>query len=143
MKLVIPSATLSFEAGLAAVEAAVRKGREMDRKVNAAVVDPGGNLVAFLRCPGAPLPSASIAQDKAFTSASFGLPTSGWGPVVQGNDALRAGLLARDRVVMFGGGLPVVINGEVVAGIGVSGASEQEDETCAQAGLDALGPPNG
>lgn len=143
MKLVSPSAILTSEAGLAAVEAAVRKGTGMGRKINAAVVDPGGNLVAFLRCPGAPLPSASIAQDKAFTSASFGLPTSGWGPVVEGNDALRAGLQARDRVVMFGGGLPMVIAGEVVAGIGVSGASEQEDEACAQAGLDALGLTSG
>ena len=139
MDLVCPSATLNFEAGLAAVAAAVGKGVELDRKVNAAVVDPGGNLVAFLRCAGAPLHSASIAQDKAFTSAGFGLSTAGWGPVIGDNEILRAGLQARDRLVMFGGGLPIVVNGEVVAGIGVSGASEHEDEVCARAGLDALG----
>jgi uncharacterized protein GlcG (DUF336 family) len=143
MELVSPSAILTSRAGLAAVEAAVAKGVGLGRRVNAAVVDTGGNLVAFLRCPGAPLPSASIAQDKAYTSASFGLSTAGWRPVVEGNEALRAGLQARDRLVMFAGGLPIVINGEVVAGIGVSGASEQEDEACARAGLNALGLSDG
>lgn len=143
MDLVSPSAILTSRAGLAAVEAAVAKGVELGRRVNAAVVDTGGNLVAFLRCEGAPLLSASIARDKAFTSASFGLSTAGWEPVIQGNEALRAGLQARERLVMFAGGLPVVIDGQVVAGIGVSGASEQEDEACARAGLNALGLDDG
>lgn len=139
MELVKTSACLTFEAALAAVAAAVQKGVELDRKINASVVDVGGNPIAFVRNPGAPLHSASIAEDKAFTSASFGLATSGWGVVVGDNELLKGGLMARDRLVMFGGGLPIVVNGEIVGGIGVSGASEEEDEMCAKAGLAALG----
>ena len=101
MKVVEPSTCLTFEAGLAAVQAAVRTGLEMERPINAAVVDTGGHLLAFLRAPGAPLHSISIAEDKAFTSASFGLATSKWGAVVAGDDMLRDGLMVRDRLVMF------------------------------------------
>jgi uncharacterized protein GlcG (DUF336 family) len=139
MNLVTSSAVLTFEAGLAAVESAVRKALEFDTKVNAAVVDVGGNLLAFVRNPGAFVHSASIAQDKAFTAASFGFATSNWGAIVSGNDMLRDGLMQRDRLVMIGGGLPIVVDGQVVGGIGVSGASEEQDEMCAQAGLCALG----
>lgn len=139
MNIVTPGLNLTCEAALAAVAASVRKGQDLDRKINAAVVDAGGNLLAFVRNPGAPLHSISIAEDKAYTSASFGLATSGWAPVVEGNELLKGGLMARDRLVMFGGGLPIVIDGQIVGGIGVSGASEEEDELCAQAGLDALG----
>lgn len=139
MELVQPSATLTFEAALAAVEAAVKKGEALGVKVNASVVDAGGHPVAFGRNPGAPLHSISIAEDKAFTSASFGLATSGWAPVVEGNDLLKGGLMARERLVMFGGGLPIVVDGQRVGGIGVSGATEEQDEECAKAGLAALG----
>jgi len=139
MQLVAASARLTFEAGMAAVNAAIARGQKMGRNVNAAVVDGGGNLLAFGRMPGAPLHSASIAEDKAFTSASFGLATSQWGGVVEGDDLLRDGLMSRDRLVMFAGGLPIVVDGHAVGGIGVSGASAEEDEMCAMAGLEALG----
>ncbi|MBB4301279.1 uncharacterized protein GlcG (DUF336 family) [Rhodobium orientis] len=139
MKVVEPSTCLTFEAGLAAVQAAVRTGLEMERPINAAVVDTGGHLLAFLRAPGAPLHSISIAEDKAFTSASFGLATSKWGAVVAGDDMLRDGLMVRDRLVMFAGGLPISVDGKIVGGIGVSGASAEEDEICATAGLKAIG----
>ncbi len=109
-------------------------------RINVAVVDASGVLASFLRMPGAPLHSVEIAIDKAYTAVSFGLATSQWSAVLQQHSsAVREGLVLRPRFVAFGGGLPVIENGQRIAGIGVSGGSEQQDEACARAGLAVLG----
>ena len=123
-----------------AVRASVAHAASLGLRINVAVVDPGGNLAAFLRMPGAFLHSIDIAIDKAYTAASFGLPTSQWHAALQQHsDAVRDGLLRRPRFVAFGGGLPITENGQRIGGIGVSGGSEEQDEACAQAGLIAIG----
>jgi len=96
-------------------------------------------MAGFLRMPGAFLHSIDIAIDKAYTSASFGFPTSQWMKVLESDTALRAGLPLRPRLVIFGGGLPIVEIGVRIGGIGVSGGSADEDEECARAGLKAIG----
>ena len=104
------------------------------------LVDAAGVLAAFVRMPGAPLHSIDIAIDKAYTAASFGLPTGQWPEVLATHSAaVRDGIVLRPRFVAFGGGLPVVENGARIGGIGVSGGSEAQDETIARAGLRALG----
>ena len=123
-----------------AVRAAVVHAASLGIRINVAVVDAGGNLAAFLRIPGAFLHSIDIAIDKAFTAASFGLPTSQWHAALQQHsDAVREGIVRRPRFVTFGGGLPIVESGQRIGGIGVSGGSEEQDEACAQAGLMAIG----
>lgn len=123
-----------------AVRAAVVHAASQGIRVNVAVVDAGGNLAAFLRMPGAFLHSIDIAIDKAYTAASFGLPTSQWHAALQQHsDAVREGIVRRPRFVTFGGGLPIVEAGQRIGGIGVSGGSEEQDEACAQAGLMAIG----
>ncbi|WP_454875341.1 GlcG/HbpS family heme-binding protein [Paraburkholderia xenovorans] len=112
----------------------------MEVRICVAIVDVGGNLVAFLRIPGAPLHSISISEDKAYTAVSFGMPTSRWHDEHKTqSEAVRQGLPLRPRFVAFGGGLPICVAGEVIGGIGVSGASEEQDEACAQAALAAMG----
>lgn len=114
--------------------------QDMGVRVNVAVVDASGVLAAFLRMPGAPLHSVEIAIDKAYTSASFGLATSQWTAALQQHSsAVREGIVRRPRFVAFGGGLPVIESGERIGGIGVSGATEEQDEAIASAGLKALG----
>lgn len=123
-----------------AVQAAVTHAAIIAVPVNVAIVDPGGVLMAFLRMPGAPLHSVEIAIDKAYTAASFGLATSQWSTALaQHSAAVREGLVQRPRFVAFGGGLPIVEDGQRIGGIGVSGASEAQDEAIAQAGLSAIG----
>lgn len=139
MTIAVPQATISHEAALAAVQAAVGTGLALGCRVNAAVVDAGGNLVAFLRAPGAFLHSITIAQDKAYSAAGFGLPTATLFDLIKDNPALREGLTQRPRLVAFAGGFPVRVDGQVVGGIGVSGASEEQDCQCARAGLAAIG----
>ena len=132
--------TIDWHAAHLAVGAAVQAAQAMGVRVNVAVVDASGVLAAFLRMPGAPLHSVEIAIDKAYTAASFGLATSQWSEALkQHSAAVRDGLVLRPRFVAFGGGLPVIENGQRIGGIGVSGGSEQQDEACARAGLAAIG----
>ena len=130
---------ISWESAHKIVGAAAQVALEMGLKVNIAVVDQSGVLAAFLRQPGAPLHSIDIAIDKAYTSVSFGLPTSQWHAVLAKDlPAVREGLVRRPRFVGFGGGLPIIEDGVRIGGVGVSGASAEQDEMIAQAGLDAL-----
>ena len=131
---------IDWTAAHAAVLAAVPAAQAMDRRVNVAVVDASGTLAAFLRMPGAPLHSVEIAVDKAYTAVSFGLATSRWTEVLAGHSpAVRDGLVRRPRFVGFGGGLPLLDDGRTVGAIGVSGASEDEDEAIARAGARVIG----
>ena len=127
-------------AALKAAGAALEAASALGVPVNIALVDAAGVLAAFVRMPGAPLHSVDIAIDKAYTAASFGLPTSQWHAALAGHSAaVREGIVLRPRFVAFGGGLPVVEGGVRIGGMGVSGGSEAQDETIARAGLRVLG----
>lgn len=131
---------IDWTAAYRAVEAAANHAQHLVLRMNVAVVDAAGNLAAFLRMPGAPLHSIDIAIDKAYTAASFGLPTSCWGDALLSHSpAVRQGIVLRPRFVAFGGGLPIVEGSYRIGGIGVSGGTEEQDEQCAQAGLAVLG----
>ena len=78
MNLAISQSTISWEAAHAAVEAAVQEAARLDVRINVAVADSAGNLVAFLRMPGAFPQSIAIAIDKAYTAGGFGFPTGDW-----------------------------------------------------------------
>ena len=140
MKISAAQDVVHWEAAAAAVAAAAHWADEASIKVNIAVVDASGNLAAFLRMPGAFLHSIEIAIDKAYTAAGFGLPTAAWTEALATHSpAVRSGIPMRPRMVCFGGGLPIRHEGRVIGGIGVSGGSELEDETCAKTGLSAIG----
>src|SRR5512133_4004408 len=130
---------IEWHAAHLAVAAAVQAAQDRGVRINVAVVDASGVLAAFLRMPGAPLHSIDIAIDKAYTAVSFGLATSQWQAALQQHSsAVREGLVLRQRFVAFGGGLPLMENGQRIGGIGVSGGSEAQDEACAQAALAAI-----
>lgn len=139
MKAVLPTYHLSSSAALTAVSAAVSHAIDLDVQVNACVVDAGGNQIAFLRGDGAFLPSGEIARDKAKTSAGFKLPSGTLYDVLQDEPQVLQGILAQPHVAAFPGGLPIIVDGEVIGGIGVSGASAEQDDACARAGLEAIG----
>jgi len=139
MKTSTAQDVVHWEAAAAATHAAVRKAEEIGVRINVAVVDAGGNLAGFLRMPGAFLHSIDIAIDKAYTAAGFGIPTGEWHDALhQHSEAVRNGIPLRPRMVCFGGGLPLWHEGRLIGGIGISGGSEEEDEACARAGLDAI-----
>lgn len=139
MDISLSRRSVTAEAGHAAVAAAVAHGRAAGKAVVAAVVDASGDLVALLRGDGAFKASITIAQDKAYTAAVFGASSHALGADLSGNPALHQGIALRPGVVLFAGGLPLLENGVVIGGIGVSGGSEEDDLACAGAGLSALG----
>ncbi len=135
----VPMRSISATAAHAAVAAAVAHAERLGIRINAAVVDAGGNLAAFLRMPGAFIHSIDIAIDKAYTAASFGFPSSQWAAIVDSDKMLHHALNQRARLVMIGGGLPLREDSELIGGIGVSGGSAEQDEACAAAAISALG----
>ncbi|HEX5190179.1 MAG TPA: heme-binding protein [Streptosporangiaceae bacterium] len=132
--------SVSTELAHAMIGAAERKAAEMGHPFVIAVVDDAGVLKAFSRMDGAALLSVQIAQDKAYTAAGFGLSTDGWHEFVKDDPPLALGATAGiDRLIVFGGGFPITIDGQVVGGIGVSGGHYTQDMDVARAGLAVIG----
>src|SRR3981081_1936976 len=135
---VVKKHSISSELAHKMVDAAVAKARELGVTENVAILDDGGNLKAFSRMDGASMPTIEIAQKKAYT-ALFGVSTQDFFNFIQGDPSLLAGIPTLARVAAWGGGFPIKVNGEVVGGIGVSGAPVvQNDIDCARAALALL-----
>ncbi len=137
--LAIRRDSISADAALAAVRAALACGAARGVKVVAAVTDPAGDLITCVRADGAFSASVGIARDKAYTAAVFGTSTDALCEGLSVRTVLREGIALRPGVILFGGGLPIVLDGQVIGAIGVSGGSEDDDRACAGAGLSALG----
>jgi len=102
-----------------------------------AVVDESGNMIAFERMDGGKVTSITIAQDKAFTAAAARKATHEYNAAcVPGNLVFGIHTMLGGRLSVVGGGLPVVVEGDVVGGIGLSSGTPQQDMDCAQAGID-------
>ncbi len=130
--------TLTAEAAKKLVAAAEKKAEELKKPMVITVCDESGNLKEFTRMDNAPLLSVQIAQDKAYTAISFGIATHEWYEFIKDDPPLLAGIVHTPRLVVFGGGYPVSIDGQVVGGIGVSGGHYSEDMQVAEAALKAL-----
>ncbi len=117
---------------------AIRAELEQQGKGGAvAVVDEHGELLAFLRTDGCPLASITIAINKAFTASRERKESAAVGRKSreEGFPMTNFGEL---RYVTWGGGVPVVYEGQVIGGVGVSGLSEEEDVALAKIGIRAL-----
>jgi uncharacterized protein GlcG (DUF336 family) len=121
----------------AMVVAATQKAATLGALVSAAVVDSGGNLVAFLRMDGAEIAGPTLAVDKAYTSVANKISTQELSVLAAPGGPLF-GLHSNGggRFVIFGGGIPIFDrSGLVLGAIGVSGGAVDEDVACAEAGL--------
>jgi uncharacterized protein GlcG (DUF336 family) len=135
MTTVIEKHSISYELARKMADAAVAKAKELGVSENVAILDEGGNLKAFSRMDGTPIPTIEIAQNKAYT-ALFGVSTQDFFNFIQGDPSLLAGIPTLARVAAWGGGFPIEVNGEVVGAIGVSGAPLVENDVeCAKAAL--------
>ncbi|BEH15893.1 DNA polymerase III subunit delta' [Marinobacter shengliensis] len=128
---------LDLEDARLLIKGASEKARDIGVPMCIAVVDESGNLVAFERMDGGKTTSVIIAQDKAFTAAAARKATHEYNAAnVPGNLAFGIHTEVGGRLSTVGGGLPVLVNGEVVGGIGLSSGTPQQDMDCAQAGID-------
>lgn len=131
--------SLSLESADAMARAATEYSASVDKKMVVAIVDRAGELQVFRRMDGAPLLSVEIARNKAYTSVAFGIPTDQWYDFIAEDQPLRVGIVHTPRLIVFGGGYPIYVDGELVGGIGVSGGHYTEDMEVAQAALRAAG----
>jgi uncharacterized protein GlcG (DUF336 family) len=119
----------------AAEAAAARSGQPQ----NIAVVDAGGHLVTHVRMDGAKRASVQIAIDKAWTAAVCETPTKEFAAsAAPGGPFYGLHTTHGGRIVIFGGGIPLVREGVVVGGVGVSGGSAEQDVAAAEAGAAAF-----
>lgn len=121
---------------LAAIQA------ELEKRGQAGVItvaDANGELIALLRLDGAPLPSITIAANKAWTAARERKPSKELGRAAR--DAVNGFDMAYfgdARYIGWGGGLPVIVNEQVVGAVGVSGLPEADDIELARLGVQAI-----
>jgi uncharacterized protein GlcG (DUF336 family) len=106
-----------------------------------AVVDANGRQVALIRMDGARWMTTQVAQAKAFTAATFRRPSAAVEELAEQRPDLFQSLtqLINEPMLLAGGGLPIIIDGILLGGVGASGGTEAEDIDCAQVGLDAIG----
>ena len=127
---------LTMEVSRIMADACIAKAEEEGWRMHIAVVDIGGNLKYYTRMDDSILLSQDISIKKARTSASFPGATKAFGQFAFDEKGPTA-LAFIDGIIMFEGGLPIMVGDVHVGGIGVSGGSGEQDGMCAQAGLDA------
>jgi uncharacterized protein GlcG (DUF336 family) len=129
--------SLTLAGARAMLAAAAAKAVEIGVDQCVAIVDRGGALIAFERMDGGRIGSIQIALTKAQSAATRRRPTAeeSAGDVPMG---IRLALAAHNAVTNIGGGLPIVVEGQVIGGIGVSSGTVDEDTIVAKAGLAAL-----
>jgi len=123
---------ISLARASAAIAAAVAEAKKHDWKLNVAVLDSGGNLVAFERMDGAQLASIQISEHKARSAVSFRRETKAWEDAIQQKNAPY--VMTLDGVIGSRGGIPLIENGKVVGAIGCSGGTGSQDEVACKAG---------
>src|SRR6202046_871654 len=125
-------APIPLERAPALIAATVAEAKKHDWKMNVAVVDSGGNLVAFQRMDGAQLASIQISEHKARTAASFRRETRAFEDAIQLKQAYYA--LTLDGIMASRGGIPLIEGGKIVGAIGCSGGTGSQDEAVCKVG---------
>lgn len=138
MKVFYEKPSITREIVMKMLDTACAKAEQLGVAVNVSVVDEGANLKGFVRMDGAPLLSSGISQNKAYSAAAFGIPTSEWYPIIEKEPALLHGIVHTDRLTVFEGGIPLYINNQLAGGVGVSGGSAEQDGMIAAAAVEVL-----
>lgn len=125
---------LTCEGAMKLLNAAMTKASAMGVPQCISVVDAGGHLLAFARMDGAFALSVDTSLMKAKTAASYGKPT---GDIAAGLD-LKLAIATRGKRINLPGGLPIVVDGHVIGGIGVGSGTGEQDREVANAALAAL-----
>lgn len=134
------AAGLTLAAARAIVAAGEAAARALGVAMSVAVVDSGGQLVAFERMDGADLVTVTLAQDKAWTALVNRMPTGDLAPIVQpGAEFYGYHTIKGGRTIIFAGGLPLQRDGVLVGGVGVSGGDSAQDRAAVEAAAATFG----
>ena len=133
------AAGLTLGAARALAAAAIGAARAEAIPISVAVVDSGGQLVAFERMDGADLVTVTLAQDKAWTALVNRMPTGDLAPIVQpGAEFYGYHTIKGGRTIIFAGGLPLARDGVLVGAVGVSGGDSAQDRRIVEAAAAAF-----
>ena len=111
-----------------AVEVALTESGRLGFTTCIAVTDAAAHLVSFARMDGAPLLSLKLAQDKAYSAAIHGVATHLWWGLIHDEPGLVHGINQIDRLIIFGGGIPIIVGDALIGAIGVSGNSNSNQD---------------
>ena len=125
---------LTSQGAMKILEAAIVKAQQIDVPQCISIVDSGGQLLAFCRMDGAFVMSNTSSRRKAETAAAYGIPT---GDIPEGVD-LKLAIVTNGERVNLPGGLPLIVNDEIVGAIGVGSGTGAQDLEVAKAGVKAL-----
>jgi glc operon protein GlcG len=129
-------APISLEAAKKAMAAAEAEAAKNSWPVAIAILDTTGSLVMLVKRDGTQTGSVAIAEGKAKTAMDFRRPTKAFQDMIAaGGGGLR--FLALNNFTPLEGGVPIIVDGKIVGGIGVSGVASENDAKIAQAGADA------
>lgn len=131
------SSSITLDAANELLQHALNEGKKLGVALSVAIVDAGGHLKVFGRLDNAPLLTVDMATNKAWTASAFGQPTHAWNQWI--SDPQLAPVVQTPRLVAVGGGYPIIFNGQVIGGIGISGGSYIEDRNIAEAALKEAG----
>jgi len=135
-----PRATLSIDAIQTMLNAAIDRSKELGVKLHITILDHAGNLAGFVSFPGTPIIAKTTADRKAFTAVNTGMPTHQWEAYVNSIPASELKIIdSIPGYVAAKGGHPVIKDGLVLGGVGVSGANQEIDEEIAVTMLKAIG----
>lgn len=130
---------LNLEVAKKLIDAGEKEAENLGIKSVISVVDAGGNLIATHRMDDAWIASIDIAQNKAWTSVALKMETEGLEEATVPNAELFGlNTTNNGRIVVFGGGIPLTKDGEVVGAVGSSGSSVENDIKVTQAAVDAF-----
>ena len=130
-------APISLEQAKKVLAAAEAEARKNNWNVVISIVDSSGHLVTMSRLDNTQFGSIEVAREKAYSSVAFRRPTKVFQDLIgKGGENIR--LLQLTGASVLEGGIPIVVDGKIIGGIGVSGVTSAQDAQIAQAGIDAL-----
>jgi uncharacterized protein GlcG (DUF336 family) len=130
---------LSLDLAVALLARVREEAEARDLSLAVAVVDPSGDVLASQRMDGAALGAMRLAAGKAYTAVSWATPSGDFGRSTQPGGDDWGWNTTDPRVVVYAGGIPLLVDGELVGAIGASGGTATEDEECVTAAASGLG----
>lgn len=130
---------LSLDLALALLARVRTEAEARDLSLASVVVDGSGHVLASQRMDGAALGAMRLAFGKAFTAASWGTPSGEFGESTQPGGEDWGWNTTDARVVVYAGGIPLLVDGDLVGAVGASGGTAGEDEECVVAAARGLG----
>jgi|SRR5579862_1836838 len=135
----IESRAVSLELALGLLARVRDEAAALELSLAAAIVDPGGHVIASQRMDGAALGAMELAVGKAYTSVLWATPTAAFTQSTQPGGDDWGWNTTDPRIVVYAGGIPLVVDGDLVGGLGASGGTAAQDAECVTAAARSLG----